>query len=466
MNNILFILIFILTLNLNSAFGYDFITSVQSHAEKFNAYVELTNQRQKNKIEILNAVTKRFSNSNTGVWIHSQVYEKDIEIFIPDFINSDDIMEILIKAHTLRSLGARKIALHCTSKIEKLNISDMDNGILEILENLLKTAGVTHIKEGDKRSRKTRTTKTQRPLAPKQITVSNVEGKRLKFSKDFAALAKLDHHSLDKTPLDSHVLLMSDSSVPSNLSFLNTLVTIATLNSQQQKTTLITPYLPYARSDKKDHPGVSVTGRLIADLIESVGTNSILFVRPHAAQSEGFFKIPVFAADSKKTIGQELRDRNVSTVISPDAGFQKDATSIAEEAGLPVAVVNKVRNYETSEILLVDISGPSVKGLDVVIVDDETASGSTADEVAGFLKRRGAQKIYVIVTHLAGSAARAIHSDDIEAIIVTDSLEVTIDDSKLKVLSIAAEMVETLRPLLGDTSQCHIKMSQKNRGEK
>ncbi len=218
--------------------------------------------------------------------------------------------------------------------------------------------------------------------------------------------------------------------------------------------TLVSPYLPYARSDKKDQYGVAITGRLAADMIETSGTDAVSFVRAHAPQSEGFFKIPTIQTMGRKTINAFLANLNVEQIISPDAGFQKDATLYADDLKVPVSVVNKQRNLQTGESKLHGISGPKVKGKIVAIIDDETASGGTLGKVAEFLKKLGAAKVVAVVTHLSGNADQALNSVAIDSLAVTDTFKITKQHSKLSVLSVAKEISDDLKKVLKPNISC------------
>src|SRR6266508_1705888 len=49
-------------------------------------------------------------------------------------------------------------------------------------------------------------------------------------------------------------------------------------HASARRVTAVLPYFPYARSDKKDEPRISVTARLIADMLATAGANRVLTV--------------------------------------------------------------------------------------------------------------------------------------------------------------------------------------------
>ena len=53
----------------------------------------------------------------------------------------------------------------------------------------------------------------------------------------------------------------------------------------------VIPYFPYARSDKKDPPRISITARLMADLLQTAGANRVLTMDLYSPQVQGFLRI-------------------------------------------------------------------------------------------------------------------------------------------------------------------------------
>src|SRR5687768_16478041 len=80
---------------------------------------------------------------------------------------------------------------------------------------------------------------------------------------------------------------------PVHRSIMELLIMIDTLKRDSAgRITAVFPYMAYARSDKKDQPRVPITGRLMADLIQTAGADRYLTVDLHAGQIQGFFQIP------------------------------------------------------------------------------------------------------------------------------------------------------------------------------
>jgi ribose-phosphate pyrophosphokinase len=214
--------------------------------------------------------------------------------------------------------------------------------------------------------------------------------------------------------------------------------------------TAIVPYFSYAKGDKKDESRVSIRARVCADCIEIAGADRIITMDLHAAQVQGFFKKPVDHLYARPLFAKYLKSfisRN-SVVVSPDAGFAKDARKFAAKLELPVAIGDKTRfgNDENAELL--ELIG-DVSGKDAIIVDDFSISGGTATKVAQLLKQRGAKKIIACFSHLPISekGVEAIEKSDIDMVISTDSLEnLRLKKSnKIKIISVAPLFAEAIK---------------------
>src|SRR5215467_4534516 len=60
-----------------------------------------------------------------------------------------------------------------------------------------------------------------------------------------------------------------------------------------KRITVVLPFYPYGRQDKKHRGREPISARLMADLFKTAGANRILTVDLHTAQIQGFFDGPV-----------------------------------------------------------------------------------------------------------------------------------------------------------------------------
>ena len=212
---------------------------------------------------------------------------------------------------------------------------------------------------------------------------------------------------------------------------------------------LIVPYFGYAKGDKKDEPRVSIRARVCADCIEAVGADRFITMDLHAPQIQGFFRIPSDHLYSLPILCEAVK-RHISTenlvVVSPDAGFAKNARKYADYLGTPVAIGDKTRVAHDEKAKILELIG-EVDGKDCLIVDDFSISGGTLIDIANVLKQKGARKIIACLGHniLRESGVKRIEESPIELVISTDTVENPyIQDSK-KMLTICSSTVRRSR---------------------
>lgn len=416
--------------------------------------------REKCSTEQIESDTREFANGNTFVRIKTPVAGKDVQLVIPNQVDFNQFFEILIKIRTLKTDFVNSVSIATAQGNGKINVVDANNkAILDdhLITSMLVSAGLPEI-DGI-RLQKSHVSFRKPSVTDKYIIVDPETNSPLAASigKELGIpVMKVDEAKNLLRRGNANVIVVSSPSEPHNLRFLETLQAVYQLRLMGSKVLLVTPYLPYARSDKKDQDGVAVTGRLATDLIENAGVSAVQFVRAHAPQSQGFFSIPSIQSMGRKTIDNYLREEAVEQIVSPDAGFQKDATLYADELGVPVSVINKQRNLQTGDAKVNGISGPDVQGKVVAVIDDETASGGTLAKAADLLKSLGAKKVLAVVTHLAGSASQAMDSAAIDQIVVTDTFDVPTQNAKMKVLSMGPEIATDLQKFVRIAPSCKL----------
>src|SRR5512145_2752111 len=146
----------------------------------------------------------------------------------------------------------------------------------------------------------------------------------------------------------------------------------------------IIPYYSFARSDKKDAPRISITARLVADLLKTAGATHVMSMIFHSPQVHGFFSLPTDPLSSWAVFEKYLqtRDLNDAIMISPDMGQAKSAARFARLLGLPIAAGNKER-ISDSEVRINALVGNQVRGHKCALIyDDEIATGGSIDELS------------------------------------------------------------------------------------
>ncbi|AGC68393.1 ribose-phosphate pyrophosphokinase Prs [Thermoclostridium stercorarium subsp. stercorarium DSM 8532] len=220
--------------------------------------------------------------------------------------------------------------------------------------------------------------------------------------------------------------------------------------SSAASVTAIIPYFSYAKGDKKDEPRVSIRARVCADCLEITGVDRIVTMDLHSPQIQGFFKKPVDHLYGFPILCEYIKSKNIenTVVVSPDAGFAKNARKIATILKAPVAIGDKIRTDHNEKAQVLEIIG-DVKGKNAIIVDDFTISCGTLIDTARALKENGAEKIYACVTHalLREKGLKALEESDIEELIVTDTVEnpMVSGHPKIKVVSVAPLFAEAVK---------------------
>jgi len=216
------------------------------------------------------------------------------------------------------------------------------------------------------------------------------------------------------------------------------------------RVTAVIPYFGYARQDRKDEGRVPITAKLVANLITTAGANRVLAIDLHAPQLQGFFDIPVDHLTGELVLSKYFRDKRISklTVVSPDVGNMKIASSYASHLGGELAIVHK-RRVSSSKVEAQEIIG-EVAGRNVLMCDDIIATAGTVCSAAKLVKERGAEKIYVGATHgvLTEQALKQLGRAPIDEVVVTDTIPRREESKKLgnmRVLTVSTMLGEAIK---------------------
>lgn len=212
---------------------------------------------------------------------------------------------------------------------------------------------------------------------------------------------------------------------------------------------VVMPHYAYARSDKKDAPRISIGGRLVADLIATAGATRVLTMALHAEQVHGFFSIPVDHLTALPVLAEHFRatmDLSNAVVVSPDFGNAKSAGSFARQLGIAVAAGSKQRLSDDS--VVIDQIVGDVAGKDVIVLDDEIATGGSMVTLIRKVHEYGVRSLRVACTHglFTGRAAERLNAcPDIAEIVTTNTVPPNRAVERLTVLSVAPLFAEAIR---------------------
>jgi len=248
------------------------------------------------------------------------------------------------------------------------------------------------------------------------------------------------------------VFILQSTVEPVNDHIMEMLIMIdAAKRASAGRITAVVPFYSYARTDKKDQPRVPITGRLVADLLETAGADRVVMIDLHAGQVQGFFQVPVDELTAMPRQVEYFLDRNLDdpVVVAADIGITKKARDFANWISAPLAIVEKRRVGNEDRVESLNVIG-SVDGRLAILFDDEIGTGGTMIAAAEAVIAAGAKEIYVVATHgvLSGDAStRLAEMPYIKEVVITDTVPLPADkvNSKIKVISIAPLLGEAIR---------------------
>ena len=248
---------------------------------------------------------------------------------------------------------------------------------------------------------------------------------------------------IEESVREDDVFVIQSGYPDTNEALMELLIIIDALKyASASRITAVMPYYPYVRSDKKDEPRISITARLVADLLETAGASRILAMDLHAPQIGGFSRIPFDQLQIKPTLCDYIEQKGLDNFIiaAPDVGSAKRAEGFARRLDMPIAIMDKRRYRDDEKAEIINIIG-DVKGKNCFIIDDEVSTGGSMLESFRILKEAGAKELYAGCTHgiLCGDASIKIEESPVKEFVTTNTIEQTgfADFTKLKVLNVA-----------------------------
>jgi ribose-phosphate pyrophosphokinase len=227
-----------------------------------------------------------------------------------------------------------------------------------------------------------------------------------------------------------------------------------------KRITVVAPFFPYARQDKKHRGREPISARLVADMFKTAGADRLMAVDLHTAQIQGFFDGPVdhlFALDLLVGhVCEKWGDREL-TVVSPDSGRVRVSERWSDKlGGVPLAFIHKTRDpLKPNEVVANRVVG-EVEGRVCILVDDMIDTGGTIVKAAETLFESGAADVIVTATHgvLSGPAVDRLKNSRVSEVIVTNTLPIPPERQfdKLTVLSIAPLLARAIKEVFEDGS--------------
>ncbi|MGH3518907.1 MAG: ribose-phosphate diphosphokinase [Haloechinothrix sp.] len=227
-----------------------------------------------------------------------------------------------------------------------------------------------------------------------------------------------------------------------------------------KRITVIMPFYPYGRQDKKHKGREPISARLVADLFKVAGADRIMTVDLHTAQIQGFFDGPVDHLFAQNLLCEHLQEHygdHDITVVSPDSGRVRLAEKWAQQLGdRPIAFIHKTRDPDKPNQAVANRVVGEVKGRLCVIIDDMIDTGGTVAGAVKVLKEEGATDVVVAATHgvLSDPATERLSTCGAREVIFTNTLPIPEEKRfpQMTVLSIAPLLARAIQEVFEDGS--------------
>ncbi|HVE99102.1 MAG TPA: ribose-phosphate diphosphokinase [Mycobacteriales bacterium] len=256
--------------------------------------------------------------------------------------------------------------------------------------------------------------------------------------------------------------VVQSHTAPVNTWLMEQLIMVDALKrASAKRITVVAPFYPYSRQDKKTLAREPITAKLVADLFRTAGANRIIAIDLHTPQIQGYFDAPLDHLTALPLLSDYLQDKldlERTTIVSPDTGRVRTAEKYTDRLGgdVNLAFVHKRRDSRVpNEAKMFQIVG-EVEGRTCVIVDDMIDTAGTITKAADALLAQGATEVLCAATHgvFSGPAIDRLKNSQISEVIVTNTLPITDDQrfDKLTVLSVAPIIAAAIKAVFDDTT--------------
>jgi ribose-phosphate pyrophosphokinase len=258
------------------------------------------------------------------------------------------------------------------------------------------------------------------------------------------------HVMIEEVVRDQDIFFLQACGEPVNDHLMELLLYIdAFRRASVHEITAVIPYFPYARQERMSKGREAISARVVANMLETLGTSRVMFVDIHTRAIQGFFNIPTDPLSALPLLANYFKRPEFanSAVVSPDVGRANLAGRYAEYLNLPLVVMHKRRDGNKTEAT--HVVG-DIKGRRPIVIDDVIASGSVLKQVDALYDKGAEGGAYFCITHpvLMPSALQILDRDSrIEKLIVTNTLPVPPEKRhpKLEVISVAPLLADIIK---------------------
>jgi len=265
------------------------------------------------------------------------------------------------------------------------------------------------------------------------------------------------HVAIGECVRNQDVFILQTCSEPVNDHLMELLLHVDALRrASAHSITAVIPYFPYARQERMAQGREAISAKVVATMLEALGTSRVVFVDAHSPATQGFFNIPVDPLSATPSLAAYFLGPRFdnAAIVSPDVGRAKVAGKYAELLQLPLVVIHK-RREEIGEVKATHVVG-DIEGKIPIVVDDIIASGSVLTELETLADKGALREVYLAITHpvLLPKALERLDDPLIKELVVTDTIYIPPEKRhpKLRVISIAPLLAEVIEHIHEGTS--------------
>lgn len=235
-----------------------------------------------------------------------------------------------------------------------------------------------------------------------------------------------------------HIVVVLHTQVPPVSDGLIELMALldAVNNAHPRQTFLVLPYMPYARSDRKNRPRISVLGQRLPEILNKVlGVRRVLLVEPHDPHLKQYFLPTADEVPGTPLMIEHIRAHLLQahpaeecTMVFADAGAAKRYEELPFVLGVDRAYIHKSRHDHSESPNIRALTG-TVQGRHCVLVDDEILTGNTVLKDAKLLKEAGALSVRMYATHAVFADSRLSAADHMQKLVDSDVDEFVVTDT-------------------------------------
>ncbi|MBU0764448.1 MAG: ribose-phosphate pyrophosphokinase [Bacteroidetes bacterium] len=260
--------------------------------------------------------------------------------------------------------------------------------------------------------------------------------------------------SYEETVRGMNVFIIQSTFPPTDNLMELLLMIDAAKRASAYKVIAVMPYFGFARQDRKDQPRVSIGAKLVANLLHAAGVDRVMTMDLHADQIQGFFNVPVDHLYASTIFVPYMKELGIEDLViaAPDMGGARRANTYARFLNCRMAICYKLRE-KPNEVGEMTVIG-KVENKNVIIMDDMIDTAGTITLAAEMMMEKKAKSVRALATHavLSGPAYERIENSPLTEVVLTDSIPLKKECSKIKILSIADLFADVIRKVYKNES--------------